>query len=156
MGALLIVVFAPSLTALLLLRNGPSWRASRFGFEHTMHLLVGCVVLWVSAAAKLYPDIQTRPPDAQLRQTQSSVPTKRRSIVYADNFGQAIMLKATLHGLAHWGFALIGQQLNVQNVTAEEIAYRQRFGSIPILRVEPALEIHRPNLIRRFGPSQGW
>jgi hypothetical protein len=154
MGALLVIVFAPLLTALSLLWNGPRWRTSRFRFEYPMHLLVGRVVLGVSAAAKLHPDVQTRPPNAQLRQTQSSVPTKRWPIVYADNLGQAVALKATLHGLAHCGFALIGQQLNVQNVTAEEIAYRQRFGSIPILRVEPALEIHRPNLIRCLGPSQ--
>jgi hypothetical protein len=61
------------------------------------------------------------------------------------------VLEKRPHRPARVGIALVGQEPDIEQKAALEIAHGQRFNARAIARTEPAFEIHRPNVVGRPG-----
>jgi len=86
--ALVVVIAPPPMPARLLLARGGGGQAHGVGFELTVHLLVGPVVLRTSRPNELDFDPQAQPPEAEARESQRAFAAKGRAVVYPDDWGR--------------------------------------------------------------------
>jgi len=141
-------------TALLLTTRCRSRWRSDFGFINSMHLLMSTVVLRASSTREFHPDAQAQPPSRESRKIQSTVAAKRWTVVDADNFWLSKFAEQPLKMLLN-RLVTMAYQMDIQQITAEEIAHSQWIDPLPIARAKGAFEIDRPDMIWSLRHSQG-
>jgi hypothetical protein len=119
-----------------------------------MKLFVRGIVAWARPASKLDPNAQPQPPDRQTREPQRSFAAKGGAVVHTNGLGHSPCLKQACHSAPYGLIVLVGQQLQAQAVTAEQVAHSQWLLAHAIVRTKPAFEIHRPDLVGATGYRQ--
>ena len=116
-----------------------------------MHPLVRSVFLRARREDALVNDSELHPPDVQLAQPVKSPRSERCPVVRTDRFGKADLAKqASERGLGALG--LHGRKsLAKQEAPAEVVGHREREAIAAVARLELALEVRRPDLVRTFG-----
>ena len=145
--SLLIVVAQPTVASLLLPALSPRWISGRFGFVNAMKLFVRSVFARTGWSNELDPDAQLDPPRTESCQTGWTARPERHTIVTANTLGKPVLLEdfdKLFPGSRH---RLSWQERNPQTVTTIQITNREKINSGAITCSEPALEVHRPNII---------
>ena len=119
-----------------------------------MHPLVRAILLGVPWDNKLHANAQAHPPHAQARETSGPAAAKGRPVVDPDHSWQTILRKHTGQGRLGVDKTWRAQKLHAEQVTALQISHGQRIAAAPVPGAKPALEIHRPNLVRRLRLTQ--
>lgn len=152
-----IVVGAPAVGATLLGERMLGGMGGDFNLIHPVHLFMGCVVFGMSGPAKVDADTQTPPPDRQTREAARAATTKGWTVVHTDDFGQTVTAEDAGQHASNGGIALVGQEPDIQQEAALEIAHGQRFDAGAVARTKPAFEINRPYIVGSTGyRTFGW
>src|SRR6266850_8212740 len=146
-GSNLVVRFSPPIRASLLPSEVSRGWACRFGFVYAVHLFVPTILLRMTRLDELHSNPQRRPPRAQPRQSGRPGGTKRAAVVHSDRCRIPTLAKHSQKLPPNGLPALIWEQANAQQITAEQIPDRQGFCPSTVLSSEPALEIDRPYLV---------
>jgi len=142
-----IVFSAPAIQAALLGARIGRGRRGRFGFEHTVHLFVGAIVLGLGPPRKLDANSQTHPPQAQASQMEGSGTGKGSAVVDPDDAWQAAGFEYCCHDPAHTGLALFGHDAGAKHLATAQIANGQGITALAIRGPEPAFEVDRPDFM---------
>src|SRR5436190_7235838 len=116
-----------------------------------MHSFVSPIVLGMGRPAERNPDTKRSPPSRQTTQpTRRGRAREGRTIVDADGGRQTVAFKKPLEdGLYYFG-SHGRQHLQAEHKAAERVAHGERLVTSAVAGPPPALEIHRPDIIRRF------
>jgi len=160
-GPELIIVGTPAVRAALLSERMWGGAGGDFGLINSVHLFVRRVVFGMRWPAKLDVDAQAPPPDREARKAAWAAAAERRAIVHADDFGQAVTAKHAGQHAPGGGIALVGQESDVQEETALEIANGQGLNTGAVARAKPPFEVDRPDIVgstrhRALGWRQLW
>ena len=148
-----IIVGPPAVGAPLVCARMRGGVVGDFGLIDAVHLFVRRVVFRMRGPAKLDLDAQAPPPDREARKPAWADPAERWPVVHADDFGQAVTSKHACQRAPGVGIALVGQQPDIQEETAFEIAHGQRFDPRAVAGMKPAFEIQRPDVVGNAGGS---
>ena len=146
--AVVIVVVPPAVGAALLSAPIARRRIERLGFVAAVHLFVGGVVARTRPARELHPNAEPQPADTEARKPQRAFAAKGRAVVDANDGGQSMAAENARHGAARGAVALVGQEPDLEQVTALGLAHRQRIVALPVGGAKPAFEIDRPDLVQ--------
>ena len=152
----MVVVVTPTITAPLNQRAAEGWQGEYFSLVSGVHLFMGSVVSWASTTSELDTDAQAQPPDREAGETECSFATEGSAVVHADGGRQAFALEDAGHGMSHGQVALIGQQADVQQVTALGLADGEGIMTHPIASAEVALEVDGPDLVNATWQREAW
>ncbi len=116
-----------------------------------MHSLVPAIVLRASGSVSNERDAERDPPRRQLRDAgERSRRRERRTVIRVNRFRHAVAMKQALEDGTHFLRRRVRQNAQVEHEAAERVAHRQRVAARAVAGAPPALEIDRPDIIRRF------
>src|SRR5438876_649650 len=141
--SLFIVVAHKLREAACLSRAG--WRRWLHGFQkRAMKALMSAVLLRMARIDPFMPDAELDPPHRQRRQAGGPGRGKRRTVVRSDHFRQAVLAERPIK----WRFALrilrAAGCRHADQIAAEAIRHRERFGARAVAQSYPALVIDAP------------
>lgn len=153
-GADVIALVLPAVEAPLLRGQRGRRRLRRLRLQIAMGALMRAVLLRRSRTDELYGDALVDPPHAQLREPTQAQRGEGRAVVDADDLRQTVATHQLLERSQRAEELLVGPGPAGQDVVTEQIAHRQRIATLTVAEREPALEIHRPNVIGVRGHGQ--
>ncbi len=116
-----------------------------------VHAFVLAVLVRARRSDPLVHNVRLHPPDVQRAQTMDSRRGERRLVVGTDRFGESRLPKQ----LQKRRLGALGpdrkQALTHQQLPAEVVRHREWIAGLRVRRLELALEVHRPNLVRSVG-----
>lgn len=132
----------------LLLRRKRRRRRLRGPFlQDPVHLLVLRVILRAARTAVVDLDPLPHPGETQCGPSSWTHTAKGRTIVRSDRSGFTVTAEQTLHHRSNSRFA--GAHVpHGQNISARQIAHRQRVHPPAISRIKRSLEVDRPHVVR--------
>ena len=140
----LIVGLDPAAGPALLSPQMRRRRSRRLGLEHPMHLSVPGVLFRMPRRNELHTNPHRRPPRAQSRKPRWPLRSKGTTVVHTDDFRMSVLPEQLQEYPPNRPPTLVPQQSDGQQVSTEQISYRQRFDPLPVLGPKPAFEIHGP------------
>src|SRR5258706_1011899 len=122
-------------------------RARRLGLEHPMHLFVSPILFWMARPDEFDPNPQNRPPGTQARKPDRTLGSKGSAVVHTNNTGVPFLSEQAQENPPGLPPTLSREQTDTQQITAEQISYRQRFYTLAVCCPKPTFEIYGPYLI---------
>src|SRR5437016_2352413 len=114
-----------------------------------MHALVAAIVLRLAGARADQLDAERHQPGRELGEpTARPGRDERRAVVALDRSWRAVLDEELLEHAAHARTTGVGQQPDCQYETAVRVADRKRLALLSVARPPPALEVHRPEIVR--------
>lgn len=150
----MIVVGAPAVCPVLLRAAMGGRRIEHLGFVAAVHLLVRSVVARACPACKLDPNAQAQPPNAQPRKPEGPLAPEGRAVVHPDGDWQTVAAEEPRQDAPRGGIALLGQEPDLEQVTALGFAHGQGLLALGVLGAKPAFEIDGPYLVLPPGRGQ--
>ena len=128
-----------------------------FDLVDPMHLFMGSIILRMGRATIFHTDAQPTPPYRQPRIAQRSNATEGGTVVDPNRLGQPVVAEDSEQGPVNMDFALVGQESNIQQEPALQIADRQGFNPRAVAGPIPAFEVDGPDIVgtSRHGACSG-
>ena len=95
-------------------------------------------------------DPQLHPPHRQSRQSGDGPRGKRRAVVGANGFRQAVLAKGSFEDARHTRCVRLLHRLTAQQITRAGVGDGQRINAGAVASATPALEIAAPHPVRRL------
>lgn len=112
------------------------------------------VLLRFAGLDPLMPDSQPFPPDRQLRQPARRRRHKRRAVVAADRPRHPALAKGRFQHRPRPLLVDTRHRRQPHQIAAGGVGHRQRFASLAVARLKPALVVDRPDVVRLLGMRQ--
>src|ERR1700716_3412743 len=123
------------------------WRRWPHGFQkREVKALVSAVLLRMARIDPFMLDAELDPPHRQRRQAGGPGRGERRAVVGADHLRQAILTKRPLKWRFTLGTLRAAGRRQADQIAAEAIRHRERFGARAVAQSYPALVINAPHV----------